>query len=129
MLDRKLVTDALGRTDVESVRDLVTRRIERQRKLLVGSPVDNTLLIEDLEDSSGRLVNQIEHILVVWEWNELPQDTLPLVLLLLQLENESVELLGRKKDVSVEKRHTIKSEPTYLLQRFICVINAELVAI
>ena len=107
MLDRKLVTDALGRTDVESVRDLVTRRIERQRKLLVGSPVDNTLLIEDLEDSSGRLVNQIEHILVVWEWNELPQDTLPLVLLLLQLENESVELLGRKKDVSVEKRHTI----------------------
>jgi len=38
-------------------------------------------------------VDEVEHVLVVGEGDELPQDPLPLVLVLLELEDVPVELL------------------------------------
>lgn len=78
---------------METITDLVTERIETHTEFLVTTPVDHTLFIQDLKDTSSRFINEVQHILVIWEGDELPKDSLAFIFLLLEFEHEFVELL------------------------------------
>ena len=79
--------------------------VQRLGKGLVGVEGLDALLVQYAQDARVAPIDEVENVLIVGELDELPRDALPLVLGLLQLEDEAVELL---------------------LERFVGVVDAEL---
>mmetsp|Transcript_10299 Transcript_10299/g.25211 ORF Transcript_10299/g.25211 Transcript_10299/m.25211 type:complete len:288 (-) Transcript_10299:871-1734(-) len=93
VLHCELVPYPLGGTGVKPWARVIADRVKAQAELLVRSPIHNALFVQNLKYACAGLINKIEHVLVVWKWNELPQYTLAFVFLLLEFEHEFVKLL------------------------------------
>mmetsp|Transcript_49856 Transcript_49856/g.106023 ORF Transcript_49856/g.106023 Transcript_49856/m.106023 type:complete len:479 (-) Transcript_49856:2004-3440(-) len=92
VLDAELVINPLGRRGPEpSVR--VALGVEVPRELVVVGSRNDALLVQQRQDACVLPVDEVEHVLVVREGDELPQYALSLVLVLLELEDVLVELL------------------------------------
>ena len=72
---------------------LVTPAVQVPCELLVVAAGQDALLVEKRQHSRVFHINEIQNVLVVGERDEFPQDTLPFVFLLLNLEHILVELL------------------------------------
>ena len=90
---------------MKSIADFVASRVQTETKFLVCAPVDNALFVQYLKDTSTGLVDEVKHVLIVGEGDELPENSLTFILLLFQFKHKLVKLL---------------------LKRLICVVDAEL---
>mmetsp|Transcript_7786 Transcript_7786/g.19280 ORF Transcript_7786/g.19280 Transcript_7786/m.19280 type:complete len:223 (-) Transcript_7786:1480-2148(-) len=71
----------------------VASGIQIASKFVVCALWQHALLVEKGHDSGVLNIDQIQHVLIVRELNELPHDPFLFVLLLFQLEHVSIELL------------------------------------
>ena len=67
--------------------------VQVSSELLVVGAGDDTLFIEEGEDSCVFAVNEVEDFLIVGEGDKFPEDAFAFVLVLLQFEDVFVELL------------------------------------
>jgi hypothetical protein len=84
--------------------------IESAREALVGSTGGNALLIQECEHPVRAALDQVQALLVVREGDERPGDGLTLVLGLLQLEDELVELWGKRAEPSLSHATETRSD-------------------